>query len=77
LRCPQPASLVNEILLDHGILGGYDLGQDYPGMENYMLLAVTEMNTREEIDFLADILLEAGTDDGAGHHHHSEVSHAQ
>jgi glycine dehydrogenase subunit 1 len=76
VRCPQPASIVNEILLDHGILGGYDLGRDYPGLENYMLLAVTEMNTREEIDFLADILEEASTDGDAGHHHSSEVDHA-
>jgi len=30
LRCPQPAAEINEHLLEHGILGGYDLGQDYP-----------------------------------------------
>ena len=44
---------INAHLLDHGILGGYDLSQDYPSLPNHMLIAVTEMNTKEEIDMLA------------------------
>jgi glycine dehydrogenase subunit 1 len=58
LVCPQPASEVNEYLLDHGILGGYDLGQDYPSLTNHLLVAVTEMNSKEEIDTLVEILKE-------------------
>jgi glycine dehydrogenase subunit 1 len=53
---------LNAHLLEHGILGGYDLGQDYPALTDHMLIAVTEMNTREEIDALVDILAEAGHD---------------
>ncbi|HEX9118374.1 MAG TPA: aminomethyl-transferring glycine dehydrogenase subunit GcvPA, partial [Anaerolineae bacterium] len=31
VRCPLPVALINEYLLDdYGIVGGYDLGQDYP-----------------------------------------------
>lgn len=45
-------------LLDHGILGGYNLGQDYPSLKDHMLVAVTEMNTREEIDLFCDVLQE-------------------
>jgi glycine dehydrogenase subunit 1 len=37
-----PVDEINEHLLDHGILGGYNLQQDYPGLEEPMLLAVTE-----------------------------------
>ncbi len=58
LVCPQPASEINEYLLDHGILGGYDLGQDYPSLANHLLVAVTEMNSKQEIDTLVEILKE-------------------
>lgn len=58
--CPRPAEEVNSYLLSQGILGGYALGQDYPGMENCLLFAVTEMNTREEIDYLVSVLAEVG-----------------
>lgn len=62
VHCPKPVSEINAHLLDHDVLGGYDLGQDYPGMENVMLLAVTEMNSREDIDLLVDVLSEVSHD---------------
>jgi glycine dehydrogenase subunit 1 len=62
VRCPHPVEEINLHLLDHGILGGYDLGRDYPELANHMLIAVTEMNTKEEIDFLAETLEEASHD---------------
>jgi len=58
VRCPRPVAEINAHLLEHGFLGGYDLGQDYPALKNHMLLAVTEMNTREEIDALMEVLAE-------------------
>jgi glycine dehydrogenase subunit 1 len=62
LRCPAPVEEINAHLLEHDILGGYDLGQDYPGMENHMLIAVTEMNSAAEIDELAEVLAEVSND---------------
>jgi len=62
VRCPAPIAEINAHLLDQGILGGYDLGADYPELENHMLLAVTEMNTREEIDMLVESLAEVSYD---------------
>ncbi len=62
VHCPRPVEQINEHLLEHGILGGYDLGQDYPSLENHMLLAVTEMNTQDEIELLVDILAEVSHD---------------
>jgi glycine dehydrogenase subunit 1 len=56
--CPKPVAEINAHLLEHGILGGYDLGQDYPALKNHMLLAVTEMNTKDEIDALVEVLKE-------------------
>ena len=59
LRCPRPVAELNDRLLEHGILGGYDLGQDYPSLQDHLLIAVTEMNTRDEIDALVAVLAEA------------------
>jgi glycine dehydrogenase subunit 1 len=62
VKCPAPVSEINELLLDHGILGGYDLGKDYPEMATHMLVAVTEMNSREEIEMLVNVLSEVGNE---------------
>jgi len=45
-------------LLDFDILGGYDLGQDYPELRDHMLLAVTEMNSRDQIEALVEAMQE-------------------
>ena len=52
VECPRPVAEVNQMLLQDGIIGGYDLQRDYPQAQNQMLLCVTEMNTREQIDRL-------------------------
>ncbi|MDQ3006120.1 MAG: aminomethyl-transferring glycine dehydrogenase subunit GcvPA [Chloroflexota bacterium] len=62
LECPEPAANINKHLLEHGILGGYDLGQDYPARKNHLLIAVTEMNSKADIDVLAEVLLEMNND---------------
>lgn len=62
VRCPESVEDINNHLLDHGILGGYDLSTDYPSLQNHMLLAVTEMNSKEEIDLLVEALQEAGNE---------------
>ncbi len=42
VKCPAPVAEINDYLLDEwGIIGGYDLSQDYPDLENAMLLCVT------------------------------------
>jgi glycine dehydrogenase subunit 1 len=62
VRCPQPVALTNRVLLeDYGILGGYDLGSEYPALANHMLICVTEMNPRAEIEALAEALGEIAT----------------
>jgi glycine dehydrogenase subunit 1 len=62
LCCPKPVKDINAHLLEQGILGGYDLGADYPALKDHMLIAVTEMNTREDIDALVEVLSEAAHD---------------
>lgn len=46
---------VNEKLFEAGIIGGFDLGNDY-GFDNQMLIAVTEQRTKEEIDHFINVL---------------------
>lgn len=60
--CPAPVKEINAHLLEYGIIGGYDLGQDYPDLKNHMLIAVTEMNSKEDIDSLVDVLAEVSHD---------------
>ncbi|MHB9130199.1 MAG: aminomethyl-transferring glycine dehydrogenase subunit GcvPA [Armatimonadota bacterium] len=57
VHCPRPVADLNRMLLDtYGIIGGYDVGGDYPVLANHLLLCVTEMNTRVEIDELVAAL---------------------
>ena len=39
-----------------GIYAGYPLGRDYAGLDDALLVAVTEKRTTEEIDRLAEAL---------------------
>jgi len=60
VRCPAPVDEINDYLLaEWGIIGGYDLGRDYPHLENHMLVCVTEAIRKDEIDALVDALGEA------------------
>lgn len=56
VKCLHPVEKINQALVEEGIIGGYDLGKDYPHLKDHALLCVTEMNTREEIDVLVDVL---------------------
>ncbi|MGC9356285.1 MAG: aminomethyl-transferring glycine dehydrogenase subunit GcvPA [Anaerolineae bacterium] len=71
VECPAPVHEVNDFLLNDyeiDIVGGYDLSRDYPRRENQMLVAVTEVNAREEIDDLVDALAEFAASTIGEHH---------
>ncbi|MFA4984611.1 MAG: aminomethyl-transferring glycine dehydrogenase subunit GcvPA [Candidatus Omnitrophota bacterium] len=53
---PRPADEVVYRMVDKGFACGFPLGRFYKGMENYLLVAVTEKRTVEEIRKLADSL---------------------
>jgi glycine dehydrogenase subunit 1 len=59
VKCPLPVEEINEFLLEeYSIIGGYDLGRDYPHLKDHMLIAVTETNIKTEIDDLVKGLRE-------------------
>lgn len=60
IRTPVSPATVNAFLMERGIIGGYGLERDYPQLGDCLLLCVTEMNTKEEIDSLLEALREIG-----------------
>lgn len=60
VECPRPVSEINHALYEKKLIGGYDLSNEYPHLKNGMLVAVTEMNTREQIDEFIQGLGEMG-----------------
>lgn len=62
VACPRPVAEINDQLLDYDILGGYDLGQDYPTLADHMLVAVTEVISKEDINDLVAVLEEVAHD---------------
>jgi glycine dehydrogenase subunit 1 len=66
VQCPTAPAAINRRLLQQNILGGLDLsrppysppsaGGNGRGLDNCMLLCVTEMNTREDIEALVSVL---------------------
>jgi glycine dehydrogenase subunit 1 len=62
IRTPVSPGRVNELLWERGIIGGYELGKDYPDLAECLLFCVTEMNSRADIDRLVGALEEIGTE---------------
>jgi glycine dehydrogenase subunit 1 len=56
VRTPLPANEILANLERSGILGGIPLGPFYTGHDRDFLVAVTELNTREQMDQYADAL---------------------
>jgi glycine dehydrogenase subunit 1 len=52
IQCPKPAREIYDHLLEHSLIAGYPVGNEYPDLKNHLLIAVTEMNTKEDIDWL-------------------------
>ncbi len=58
LDLPKPWAAVDAGLRAKGIVGGYGLEADYPGIGSAALVCVTELRTKDEIDRLARALRE-------------------
>lgn len=58
VKCEKPVDDILDHLLAHEIFGGYKLENDYPEMKNCLMLAVTEKISREDIDYLCEVLEE-------------------
>ena len=61
LQLDAPADKVLSELMRKGIIGGYDLSQDYPELGQAILVCTTEMRNEEDINLYATALREVMT----------------
>jgi glycine dehydrogenase subunit 1 len=60
VQTPRPARALRDELVDDGFVAGVPLDRYAPGMDNALLVAVTEKTTRAQIDGLAEALSARG-----------------
>ncbi len=58
VSAPVSAQKLQQHVEQAGIIGGYALGDSYPDMPNDMLFCITETRTKEDIDYLVNVLKE-------------------
>jgi len=58
VHLPVHADIVIEKMVDKGFAAGFPCGRYYEGMDDYMIIAITEKRTKEEIDCYAQCLKE-------------------
>jgi glycine dehydrogenase subunit 1 len=58
VRLPRPAREVIAEARARGVHPGYALGRDYPGLDDVLLVALTEKRTPVDVDRLAEVLHE-------------------
>jgi len=56
VKTPISPEKINKKLFDKGIIGGFDIGRAYKGLEGHMLFCFTEMNAKADIDRLISVL---------------------
>lgn len=56
LRLGKPAQAVLDHMADEGVLGGYSLADDYPGMEDAILVCATETRTTADLKKYVEVM---------------------
>jgi glycine dehydrogenase subunit 1 len=58
LQCPSDTLIIQEKLLEFGIIAGFNLETSFANRKNQLLLSATELNSKDEIDFFVNSLSE-------------------
>jgi glycine dehydrogenase subunit 1 len=61
IRGPVSPATLNARLRQAGIIGGYDLGRDYPDFEDALLLCATELSRKQDMDRLVEVFEKAAS----------------
>lgn len=56
VKLPKNVDDINDVLYDDGFIGGFNLGRVDENFANHMLIAVTELRTKDEIDAFVERL---------------------
>ncbi|MDO9465590.1 MAG: aminomethyl-transferring glycine dehydrogenase subunit GcvPA [bacterium] len=56
IQCPENPEEINKRLLEHKIIGGLSVDKFYPELKDCMLVCITEMRTKEQIDRFVNVL---------------------
>lgn len=56
VKCSKLPRRINRKLLQYGIIGGFELDRFYSGFKDSMLVCVTEMTTKDQIDKYVSVL---------------------
>jgi glycine dehydrogenase subunit 1 len=56
VKCPKPPEKIVEALAKDRVLAGLPLGQYFPELKDHLLVCVTEIKTKQDIDRYADML---------------------
>jgi glycine cleavage system P protein (glycine dehydrogenase) subunit 1 len=56
VETPIPAKELRDKLADQGILGGINMERFFDGMENHLMIAVTETRSKDELDKFVEVL---------------------
>ncbi len=73
VKLPVTSAELQQHFEQADMIGGYPLGESYPGMDNSMLFCVTETRTKEDIDALVAVLKSATVDTASTHKEVEEV----
>ncbi|MBI4595616.1 MAG: aminomethyl-transferring glycine dehydrogenase subunit GcvPA [Candidatus Tectomicrobia bacterium] len=57
---PEDVDIISKVLLENGIVGGLELKRFFPKMTRDMMFCVTEMNDKQDIDRLVEVLSRIG-----------------
>jgi glycine dehydrogenase subunit 1 len=68
LKLDAPVAGVLRRCAERGVNAGYPLARSYPGLEDGLLVAITERRSRADIDKLAEVLAAAVTAERAAEH---------
>lgn len=62
VKLPVNFEVLNDYLIENGVFGGINLAENFPALDRHMLVSVTEMNSKEDIEYFCTLLSEVANE---------------